>query len=302
MSFNKMSDSKKSIVILFVLNISSYVHIFYLFQLLGFMNTSYDVTDMNLFWIFLVGNVLPYIFLGATSFVLAKGIYGEYEQMRVEAYSDWFLRLFSYILVFQHYRFKVLVENPQFTLLILVILMLLSFVMEYRMFTKAKRMNIIKEITVNDVLASAKEIHNLSNMEKAIAYGYRVVIFYGAGAAFLIGIPMADGSMTRILFAMILSFCFLIWSIKDEMKRLDLYHLDKNYAKKLFRKHSVFLIVGYFMTFITGSGLFHDNLIISDMSEMVALLFFVPIGISNYRMAVRAKKIRLVYRKADTYE
>lgn len=273
---------------LIFINFLSYMHVFYLFHSLSNMLSHFD-PSISLLSLFIFGDAMVYIFLGVTSFEIAKGINNEYKSISKIGMLDWLIRFFAYILVYQIFRFDWLLINKDYFFILLIGFMLLSIFLELKMQRKMKR---IKQCNNQDSHHfSAREVHHLPNMEKAVAIGaLSIVIVYPIGISFLLTIPFH--SILRMIIQIFISIILLIWFIKNEKIKFKTFFLGKGYKSYLPWRNSIIALFGYIISFILGSDLFQISNHLKDSALIIAMLFALPSYYITYQMSVKIAKTR----------
>lgn len=125
---------KKSIKILIILNLITYINTF----LFWFVYT-YAKEDLVRHWGVLGAWILsPLLFITITTFILATDNKEEYKIFKKEAIADWIIRFVSICIVFREFNFKFLSYEYIIQQSIVVILLIINMILELKMYNKAK--------------------------------------------------------------------------------------------------------------------------------------------------------------------
>ncbi|ADU32165.1 hypothetical protein [Evansella cellulosilytica] len=288
-----VDDTSKSIKLLIMLNIISYIHIFYLYYNVGsFIEGSHQI-DGNFVSIVLLGGLLPYLLLFITSFVLSKR--DAFLGFRREAILDWFLRLLAYILIFQQYSFDVLLANSNYILVTLVSFMLISFFLEYKMVQKSKRFVPNENAIKMEFNPTKEEINNIPNMEKAVSIGVgSIFVASGLAIGIAISIPSAASSLIRTIILFCMSISAFMWFLSISYSKCHLFYVDKKCARRNFIKDSSIAFFGYLLCILGGMGLLSKEELTIDIVIIAGVFSLLPAINTNRRMAIYLEKIKNV--------
>lgn len=286
-------NAKKGIKVLIVLNILSYIHIFYLYNNIGSMINDNAMVDGNLIGIFIIGGILHYLFLFLTSFIFANT--GEYRIFRKEGLLDWVVRLLAYIVVFQRHNFEIGSNIDNIVIFTLAMFLCINLVLEYIMFLKVDKYVPVpaKTPSMEEVPITKEEIHNIANLEKAVAIGVgSIFIVSGLAIGFAISIPSAGDSVIRKILMAIVSLSAFFWFVNIIYTKCNLFYMDKKIARKEFFKNTFFIAIGYLLCLLDGFRLLGPSEYISDIVILIAAFSILPIAKSNRQMAKRLEAIK----------
>ncbi|MCB2362581.1 hypothetical protein LGL00_26880, partial [Clostridium estertheticum] len=187
----------------------------------------------------------PFVFLIATSFILATDYKDEYKIFKTEAIIDLFIRFLSCFVVFQ-FNFKFLSTEFIIQQVILASLFIINIYLEYRMYKKAKKYIPIKKGNMEIERISEEEKQNIREMGEAATLGvtsFFILACLGMGTIKThINIKSPDLFMMLIMFVSIYAF---IWFLFANYKKCCLFYLDKSLAKRIFVRDACYASLGY---------------------------------------------------------
>lgn len=274
---------KKSVKFLFELNLLNYANNF----LFSFTYTYANKNLREQWLVFGLWVLSPYVFVTITSFILATDNKEEYKIFKKEAIADWIIRAVSCGACFQEFNFTFLSSGYILQQIILVILLMVNIILEYKMYKKAKKYVPIKNHNEGIEKISEAEKQNIKNMGKATTLGVVSLVVF----AFSLGFPntYTDGLFRMFLYALSIS-CFG-WFIYTNYKKCNLFYLDKTFGKRIFVRDILYATIGFIINFIVAFGLMKATNIIQAASVGIAILSLYPTIRTNRKMALRYRKI-----------
>ncbi|MBU3075863.1 hypothetical protein [Clostridium estertheticum] len=277
---------KKAVKLLILLNLMNYISNF----VFAFMYSYNKIAVQSNVMLEVVWLLSPYVFLIATSFILATDYKEEYKTFKVEAIIDWFIRLVSCCVVFQEFNFKFLSSEYIIQQAILVSLFIINIYLEYKMYKKAKKYILIKKEDIAVEKISEEEKQNIRAIGKAATLGVSsFFIFAGLGMG-VTQIMDIDIKLLRV-FIIFVSICTFIWFLTTNYRKCYLFYLDKSLAKRIFIRDALYAALGYIMILIAAFGLFGNTLLASAV-EFIGILLLYPTIRTNRKIGIRYKKVK----------
>ena len=278
---------KKAVKLLMLLNLMNYISNFVFAFIYSYDKAAVQSNVMlDLFWI-----LSPYVFLIATSFILATDNKEEYKTFKIEAIIDWFVRVFSCCVVFQEFNFKFLSAEYIIQQAILASLFIVNIYLEYIMYKKAKKYMSIKKDNMEVEIISEEEKQNIREMGKAATLGVSsLFIFAGLG----MGVTQILDINIKLLRLVIIfvSTCTFIWFLTSNYRKCYLFYLDKSLAKRIFFRDASYASLGYTIIFIASFGLFGTNTLLASSVEFIGILLLYPTIRTDRKIGLRYTKVK----------
>ncbi|MFX0549353.1 hypothetical protein ACOAKC_08450 [Hathewaya histolytica] len=233
----------------------------------------------------------PLIFLTITSFILATDNKEEYKIFKIEARLDYIIRVCAcFVAFYNNFNFEFLSKSHIVQQSILGILFMLSLVLEYIMYKKAKNHKLTNKKVQNKYKLSEAEKFNIRKMGNAVAMGLSSFIAY---AALGINLPLfasIHNKKFKILIV-IVSITTFIWFLNFNYKKCTSFYLDKGLAKRTFRKEAKYVILGYCIYLLTVLNVFKYLSDYGVITFLVLLLCLYPVIRTNRKMALRYREM-----------
>ena len=215
----------------------------------------------------------PFIFLIATSFVLATDYKEGYKIFKTEAIIDWFTRVASCCVVFQEFNFIFLSSEFIIQQVILASLLIINIYLEYKMYKKARKHIPIKKENMEVEIISEEEKHNIREIGDASTLGMTsFFIFAGFGMGSIkthIDIKSPDLFMMLVIFVSIYTF---IWFLFANYRKCYLFYLDKTLAKRIFVRDALYASLGYTIVFMSAFGFFGIDTLLESSVAFIGIL------------------------------
>ncbi|MBU3111577.1 hypothetical protein [Clostridium lacusfryxellense] len=279
---------KKAVRLLMLLNLMSYISNF----AFAFIY-SYNKVGVQRNVILEVGWVLsPFVFLIATSFILATDYKEEYKAFKTEAIIDWFIRVASCCVVFQEFNFKFLSSGFIIQQVIVASLLIINIYLEFKMYKKAKEHIPNKKVNIEIEKISEEEKHNIREMGKATTLGMiSFFVFAGLGMGSMktdINYKSPDLFMMLVMFVSIYAF---IWFLIANYRKCYLFYLDKTLAKRIFVRDALYASLGYTIVFVSAFGFFGIGMLESSVT-FIGILLLYPTIRTDRKMGLRYTKVK----------
>lgn len=279
----------KKIKILSIMNLISYLLIGYMYYIFRY---EYIDNLSNLSKFTLVQSMLLLILI--TSFALANNAFKELTLVKNEAKLDWIVRIIAFATVFIGISKNL--DEKNLILVVIIILMIINFTIEYYMNKKMRSYN--KEKYKNDIVnISYEEKCNLRNMVKATTsfmISTLVLTSFSMGVATL---KNMEGTEERRFIPVIVSVLVTVWFLKKSYNNYMSFYLDKRYSKKIFINNSIFVLLGYIICL--SLSLVKFNIKVYDYIFIIGVIFTIPTINSMRKMSLRLREIRNSIGKED---
>ncbi|MCB2342396.1 hypothetical protein [Clostridium estertheticum] len=282
---------KKAVKLLMLLNLMSYINNFafafiYSYNKIGVQSN----VLLEVVWI-----LSPFVFLIATSFILATDYKDEYKIFKTEAIIDLFIRFLSCCVVFQEFNFKFLSTEFIIQQVILASLFIINIYWEYRMYKKAKKYIPIKKENMEIERISEEEKQNIREMGEAATLGvtsFFILACLGMGTIKThINIKSPDLFMMLIMFVSIYAF---IWFLFANYKKCCLFYLDKSLAKRIFVRDACYASLGYIINIIAAFGVFGLHTLFESIVTFLGFLLLYPTIRTDRKIGLRYTKVKKV--------
>lgn len=281
---------KKSVKILIILNLITYISSF----LFSFFYT-YAKEDLVRHWGVLgVWTLSPLLFITITTFILATDNKEEYKIFKKEAIADWIIRFVSTCIVFREFNFKFLSYEYIVQQSIVVILLIINMILEFKMYKKAKAYIPAEKNDYDREKISEDEKQNIRNMGMATTTGLvSFLVFTGLGLSILESTHTYENVFPRVG-SLVFSVGVFLWFLQKNYEKCKIFYLDKSLAKKVFKKDAIYTAVGFMICFfieVLKLSSFMPQYKIYFSHYIIAILFLYPTIKTNRKMALRYRKV-----------
>ncbi|MGH4118645.1 hypothetical protein [Clostridium sp.] len=278
---------KKAVKLLMLLNLMSYISNF----AFAFISAYDKIALKSNFKIEIIWVLSPFIFLIATSFILATDNKEEYKIFKTEAIIDWFIRVASCCVVFQEFNFIFLSSEYIIQQVILATLLIVNICLEYKMYKKAKKNIPIKKENMEVEKISEEEKQNIREMGKAATLGM-ISFFIFAGFGMSISQTYQTGTKVLKVFIMFVSICVFMWFLIANYRKCYLFYLDKSLAKRIFVRDALYASLGYIIVLIAAFGLFGIDTFLESIVTFIGFLLLYPTIRTDRKIGLRYTKVK----------
>jgi hypothetical protein len=282
---------KKSVKTLIILNLLTYINNF----LFSFTYTYANETLRKNWLFFGIWFLSPYIFVTITSFIFATDNKEEYKTFKKEAVVDWIIRFISCCVVFQNFKFQFLSVEYIVQQGIVALLLIINILLEFRMYKKAGLYVPTQKDYSKIEKVSEAEKQNIRNIGKAATLGINSFLVYvlGSLSVFLCLAPTKHvfNTLFSRLMALTVSVVIFLWFQQTNYKKCNLFYLDKELAKRIFIRDSIYATVGYVICFLAALNVLGTESKVTSIFPIISILFLYPTIQTNRKIGLRYKKI-----------
>ncbi|PRR80303.1 hypothetical protein [Clostridium vincentii] len=100
-----------------------------------------------------------------------------------------------------------------------------------------------------------------------------------------------SNSILQKIIVIISSIAIFVWFLKVNLKKCQLFYIDKEVANKISKKDSVYAVIGFLICILMTLNIFELRLEISSFFVIIQILFLYPTIQTNRKMAIRYRKI-----------
>ncbi|MBZ9606705.1 hypothetical protein G9F73_002485 [Clostridium estertheticum] len=278
---------KKSVKILMLLNLISYISNFafafiYSYDKIVLKNN----LTIEVFWV-----LSPYVFLIATSFILATDNKEEYKMFKIEAIIDWVIRVASCCVAFQGFNFKFLSAGFIIQQVILASLLIVNVYLEYKMYKKAKKHTPVKKENMEVEIISEEEKQNIREIGKAATLGMTSFFIFAGFGMGITQIHQIDIKLLRIFIVFVSIYSF-IWFLIANYRKCYLFYLDKSLAKRIFVRDDLYASLGYILVLISAFGFFGIGTLLESAVILIGILLLYPTICTDRKIGLRYTKVK----------
>lgn len=269
---------EKSVKNLMLINIINYANNFLFAYVNGFMT----IKGTLAMWA-----VSPLLFLTLSSFILATDNKEEYKVFKKEAILDYVIRIVAYAVAFFNYKFEILSFEYIMRFIILILLFVVSMLLEYKMYQKAKRY--VSNIQKNKMEhVSEAEKRNIRYMGRAGTLGVTSFFIVAAGAMNVTTFVNLHNYYIVIPIAVFIVFLHMNYA------KVKLFYLDKEFGKRIFIRDTIYACLGFIFNIFIALKIFSFGEGGPTIGILLGILSLYPTIRTNRKMAIRYKEVAKV--------